>query len=101
MTAQHRPDLGNLLATVAAFLNELAPGLQGEARYHARVSVYLLEICQREFAGLAPVLVSVDEGALAASIRAGERDADWDAVLDEVLAATRARVLVTKPAHAA
>jgi hypothetical protein len=71
--------------------------LQGEARYHARVSVYLLEICQREIAGVAAA--AVDDGALAAAIRAGARDGDWAVVVEEVLAVTRGRVLVTKPEH--
>jgi hypothetical protein len=97
MTQQHRPDMANILATVAAFLDDLAPTLQGEARYHARVSSYLLGICQREASSLAPSPDQAAETALAAAIRAGDRDAAWDETLALVLQATENRVAMTRP----
>jgi hypothetical protein len=97
MTQQHRPDLVNILATVAKFLDDLAPTLQGEARYHARVSSYLLGICQREAASLALPLDYASEAALAAAIRAGDCDASWEATMAAVLRSTAERVAVTRP----
>ncbi len=45
---QDRPDAANALDTVRAFLESLMPGLEGEARFHTRVSIHLLEIVSRE-----------------------------------------------------
>ena len=46
--AQDRPDAQNALDTVRAFLETLLPTLEGEARFHTRVSIHLLEIVSRE-----------------------------------------------------
>lgn len=46
--AQDRPSASNVLDTVRAFLEGLMPTLEGEPRFHARVSIHLLEIVSRE-----------------------------------------------------
>lgn len=112
--SQDRPSINDLLLTVQKFLDDTGPKLQGEAKYHAQVSSYLLGICERELrlgqgydaeerARLAALLGH--DGSLAdltaelcAGIRAGRFDGDWDALLQTVLADTVNKVKIVRPA---
>ena len=115
--SQDRPSINDILLTVQKFLDDTGPKMQGEAKYHAQVSSYLLGICERElrlagdfdrkeaaalaeFLGLAkPLAEMTDE--LCENIRAGKYDNNWDQVLDMVLEQTIDKVKVTKPGHLA
>lgn len=111
-----QPPLNDILATVRDFLHELVPTLDGQGRYHALCSIYLLEIALRELAEwqrrendddrrLARLLRPPDRPAdpetlhaeLAAAIRDGRFDADLDTLLEPMLAHARARGLVSRP----
>ena len=115
--SQDRPSINDILLTVQKFLDDTGPKLQGEAKYHAQVSSYLLGICERELrlagdfnrkeaAQLTEFLgsgVALDEmtGALCKNIRAGKYDNNWDQVLNMVLEQTIDKVRVVKPGHLA
>ncbi len=108
---QDRPDASNLLATVCAFLESLEPSLEGEARFHTRVSVHLLEIVRRELEqgaeadrvereGLETLLghpgeLEALQRELAAAIREGRLDDD--AVFAHVRAAIEAKLRIVNP----
>ena len=114
--SQPRPALDDLLATVRQFIDELMPTLDGETRYRAQVSSFLLSICERELgAGAAhdaadraawetllktsqddPILLKQQ---LCAKIRDGGFDSDFDRVLETVLARTIADVGIVRPDH--
>jgi Domain of unknown function (DUF6285) len=85
-------------------LDDLGPKLEGESKYHAHFSSYLLGICERELrlavefnadeqGHLSPFLGAdgwLDDltAKLYANLRAGTYDERWDEVLDVVLAQT-------------
>jgi hypothetical protein len=113
--SQDRPSINDILLTVKQFLDDVGPTLQGEAKYHAQVSSYLLGICEREIS-LASGFETVEQqrlsaflgedgalddltGKLCAGIRAGEFDDQWDALLDLVLDQTVDKVRIVKPGH--
>jgi hypothetical protein len=115
--SQHRPDVDNILATVREFIDSCAPHLDGEMRYHAQVSSYLLGICARELRlgpahdanqrdRLAALLGSdattaVLNAELAAGLRAGRFDAIFPQVLETLLALSADQVAVVRPDHLA
>jgi hypothetical protein len=115
--SQDRPSINDILLTVQKFLDDTGPKLQGEAKYHAQVSSYLLGICERELrlagdfdrkeaAQLTEFLGSdapldTMTGELGANIRAGEYDKNWDQVLNLVLEQTIDKVKVVRPGHLA
>lgn len=96
---QYRPDAAELARAVARFLKALEPKLDDGDRYQALVCGHLLAMIARESEG-AP-LADEDEAALAAAIRSGARDGDWEATFESVLARTIERLRVTKPDHLA
>jgi hypothetical protein len=115
--SQDRPSINDILLTVKKFLDDVGPKLEGEAKYHAQVSSYLLGICDREislsagydaaeqarlseFLGEDRPLDSLTE-TLCAGIRAGKFDDRWDEMLDLVLAQTIDKVKIVKPGHLA
>jgi len=115
--SQDRPAITDILLTVQKFLDDTGPRLEGEAKYHAQVSSYLLGICERELR-LGPdtdrkerealsaflkkdgSLAELTE-ALCAEIRAGKHDGNWDETLDLVLAQTVDKVRIVRPGHLA
>ena len=115
--SQDRPDLADLLATVQEFIDRITPKLEGEDRYHAQVSAYLLAICGREIRLGAPIAAAEQQhltaflghdgawpdllGELSREIRAGTCDARWDATLDLVLRQVIDKVSVVRPDHLA
>ena len=115
--SQDRPSINDILLTVQKFLDDTGPKLEGEAKYHAQVSSYLLGICERElrlgaaidnaerarlsaFLGADGSLAEMTE-ALCAAIRAGTHDGDWDATLDLVLSQIVDKVRIVRPGHLA
>ncbi len=111
--SQDRPSINDILLTVKKFLDDTAPKLDGEAKYHAQVSSYLLGICEREITlaagfdvaeqvriatfldrdGSLPELTK----ALCDDIRAGRLDDRWNETLDLVLANTIDKVKIVRP----
>ncbi len=113
--SQDRPSINDILLTVKQFLDDLGPKLEGESKYHAQVSSYLLGICERElrlavgfdtdehghlstFLGTEGSLGDLT-ATLCAGIRGGKYDARWDEVLDLVLQQTVDKVKIVKPGH--
>jgi hypothetical protein len=111
------PDLPGLLATAREFLDDLIPRLEGQDRYHALCTVYLLEIASRELgaewvrrdtpddqrlrtlAGAAPGTQSGHVlTELCRDIRAGRYDARMDELLETLTAHVVAKVKIAKPA---
>ena len=115
VAGQDMPDAPDILGTVGDFLRALVPELTGERRYHAQVSVYLLEIVRREWAGATPppgagalaALIggqtheSLSTAALARAIRSGALDDCADEVLAGLLDIARARASVVRPDYIA
>jgi len=115
--SQDRPSINDILLTVQKFLDDVGPKLEGESKYHAQVSSYLLGICERELrlagdfdrkeaAALSAFLgsnASLDAmtAELCRNIRAGKYDGNWDQVLKMVLERTIDKVKVVKPRHLA
>ena len=111
------PDVPGLIATAREFLEDLISRLDGQDRYHALCTVYLLEIacreldaewirrdtpddqCLRALAGVAsdtpPDRVL---SALCMDIRAGRYDARMDELRESLTAHVVAKVKVAKPA---
>jgi hypothetical protein len=115
--SQDRPSINDILLTVQKFLDDTGPKLEGEAKYHAQVSSYLLGICERELrlagdfdhkeaaqlsqflSSKAPLKEMTAE--FCANIRAGKYDDRWDETLALILAQTIDKVKVVKPRHLA
>ena len=95
----YRPTTADLVAIVTDFLKDIGPKLDSGDRYQALVCTHVLGMVERELKG--DPLPDLDEAALAAAIRAGECDADWDATFATVLDRTIARVALVKPDHLA
>ena len=111
--SQDRPSINDILLTVKKFLDDIGPKLEGEAKYHAQVSSYLLGISEREislktgfdaaeqarisaFLGRDSSLTELTQ-ALCDDIRAGRLDDRWDETLDLVLANTIDKVKIVRP----
>jgi len=111
--SQDRPSINDILQTVKKFLDDTAPKLEGEAKYHAQVSSYLLGICDRELA-LSAGFDAAEQArfsaflgrdgsvaeltkALCDDIRAGRLDDRWDQTLELVLANTIDKVKIVRP----
>lgn len=111
--AQDRPSAPNALDTVRLFLESLMPSLEGEARFHTRVSIHLLEIVVRELEqgsaldgeerrALEALLGRRGEldalnRELARGIRDGSVDASDDEVFAHVLRSVEAKLRIVNP----
>ena len=111
--SQDRPSINDLLLTVKQFLDDSGPKMEGEAKYHAQVSSYLLGICERElrlaeafdkqerrrlaaFLGMDGSLTDLAT-ELCARIRNGAYDHRWDEALELVLQDTIDKVRIVRP----
>jgi hypothetical protein len=109
---QDRPPVDDLLRTVREFVESIRPQLSGEAAFHARVAVHLLQICERELAQtgaasfeaarLAAALgreapLAEQCQALCAAIRAGDFDDRWDEAFDLVLRQVVDKLRIVRP----
>jgi hypothetical protein len=95
----YRPTTADLLRTVAEFLTDVGPKLDSGDRYTALVCTHILAMVERELLGTK--LEPLDEAGLAAAIRAGAHDEDWEATFEAILHRTIARVALVKPDHLA
>ena len=102
------PDLPEILRTVREFVDEITDRLSGLDRYHALCASYLLSVAERELGEGAAVDLaeqaafspwSGDPAALAARIRSGELDADWDRLFPLLLDHVVNKVRISKPEH--
>lgn len=114
---QDRPDILEILATVAEFARGVASNSEGGERYDALCAAFLLEVARRELIkGDAPALRQ--RGRLAALtgvpalagnpyanfcklVRAGRLDSEWTQVFDFALAQVIDKVAVTNPDYLA
>ena len=116
--SQARPTINELLLVVQRFVADSARALEGQNRFHALSSAYVLGICERELRlgpgndreeleCLSRFLQSPDASLdelreeLCSKIRAGALDSDSDAVLDMLLAQSVRDVGIVKPEHLA
>lgn len=113
--SQDNPSIPELLRTVREFIDEVAPKLEGQDRYHALCTSYLVSIVERELAlgeaidrderAALAAFTGRDEplpagyAALAREIRAGSHDARWDALAALLFEHVVNKVRVSKPDH--
>jgi len=113
--SQDNPSIPELLRTVREFIEEITPKLEGQDRYHALCTSYLVSIVERELAYGGAIdrdeqaalrgFTGRDEplaagySALAREIRAGTHDARWDALATLLLEHVANKVRVSKPDH--
>lgn len=112
---QDRPDIPEILRTVAEFLGGVADRASGSERYNALCALFLLQVVERELAtgadtvanqwrdlerltGTLPAAVA-PYAAFCADARAGRLDAHWDEALAFALRQVIDKVRVTNPAH--
>lgn len=112
---QDTPDITELLATVHEFIDGITDKLDGQDKYFALCSMFLLEIVQRELKDWRPELTDDDEqlmtfttgidnpnqalANLSKMIRGGELDDRMDELLPMLIQHVKAKVAVTKPEY--
>lgn len=113
--AHDLPNLPELVRTSRDFIERVTPKLEGEDRYHALCSTFLLEIVLRELEQWAPQASDDDErlrallddpqrpldrltADLSAAIRSGAFDDRMPELLDALITHVESKVRVTKPA---
>ena len=103
-----QPGVEEIVVTVREFLEEITERLQGIDRYHAMCASYLLAIAQRELAqgaaaddadSVALAGLPQEAGELAARLRRGEFDDQWNELLPRMLAHVVNKVRISKPEH--
>jgi len=109
---QDRPDVQDILGTVAEFARGVAARSEGAERYDALCAAFLLDVVRRELiAGDGPerrqrallgTLTGIPAGthlyaAFCAQVRSGGLDADWERAFDFALAQVIDKVAVTNP----
>ena len=104
-----RPTAAELVEAVGEYLNEVMEHSEGGARFEARVARNALAIAERELrigkaladahaARLAGLGFS-DDAALAAALRSGELDAEWEPIARELAGSARDQLLVANPSY--
>lgn len=113
--AHDLPNLAELIRTSRDFIERVTPKLEGEDRYHALCSTFLLDIVLRELAEWAPQASDDDERLralledpqrpldrlttdLSAAIRSGAYDDRMPELLGALITHVESKVRVTKPA---
>jgi hypothetical protein len=111
MTSAHgRPTAAELIAAVAEFLEtDVRESTAGQVNFHSRVAANALRMVERELladgeaaVGVAGALARVgcvDEGQLAAAIRAGELDGGNDHVQSALRALVGRRLAAAHPGY--
>ncbi len=104
-----RPTAAELVEAVREYLDGVVQRDEGAARFEARVARNALGVAERELrlgpsiaAAHAARLASLgfaDDAALAAALRAGELDDQWDRVAPALAASARDQLLVANPAY--
>lgn len=114
--AHDQPDIGELIRTTQEFIIDVTKNLDGQDRYYALCSSYLLEIVQRELETWGPLETDDDRrlqailGAppraneeltreLSKAIREGQYDNRMDWLLEELIEHVVSKVEVTKPSY--
>lgn len=113
--SQDNPPIAEILCTVREFVDGITPQLDGQDRYHALCTSYLVSIVERELASgatfdraeLAALAAftgrsqPLEEGyaELAREIRAGIHDTRWDALATLLFDHVVNKVRVSKPDH--
>ncbi len=112
---QDTPDITELVNTVHEFIDGISDKLDGQDKYFALCSMFLLEIVQRELAGWQPILTDDDQrmmnlsdqtdkpehalALLSQMIRSGEFDQRLDELLPILMRHVKSKVAVTKPEY--
>lgn len=113
---QDRPSAVNLLETVALFLRDLMPRVEGADRFHTRVSIHLLDLVARELQdgttldreerdGLCRLLgaegsLETLNAELARAIRSGELDERHAETFEHVLKTVEDKLRIVNPVYA-
>lgn len=102
------PELPEILRTAREFIDEITDRLSGQDRYHALCTSYLLAVAERELAD-GPAIDQAERAAfsewagdtatLAAQIRSGALDAQWDRLFPQLLTHVINKVRISKPEH--
>ena len=104
-----RPTAAELVEAVGEYLNEVMEHSEGGARFEARWRANALAIAERELR-LGPALADAhaarlaglgftDDAALAAALRSGGLDAEWEPIACELAGAARDQLLVANPSY--
>ena len=104
-----RPTAAELVEAVREYLDGLMEGSTDGARFEARVARNVLGIAERELR-LGPAVSAAhaarlselgfaDDAALAAALRSGALDDDWESVAPLLAASVRDQLLVANPAY--
>jgi len=106
-----RPTAAELVEAVGEYLDDVMERSEGGARFEARVARNALAIAERELR-LGPALVAghaarlaglgfADDTALAAALRSGGLDAEWESIAALLAASARDQLLVANPSYLA
>jgi aminoglycoside phosphotransferase (APT) family kinase protein len=104
-----RPTAAELVEAVGEYLNDVMERSEGGARFEARVARNALAIAERELR-LGPALADAHaarlaalgftgDAALAAALRSGELDAEWEAIARVLAGSARDQLLVANPSY--
>jgi aminoglycoside phosphotransferase (APT) family kinase protein len=104
-----RPTAAELLEAVGEYLDEVMERSEDGARFEARVARNALGIVEREVR-LGPAVAGAhvarlaglgfaDDAALAAALRSGALDAEWEAIAPVLAASARDQLLVANPSY--
>jgi aminoglycoside phosphotransferase (APT) family kinase protein len=104
-----RPTAAELVEAVGEYLDDVMEGSRDGARFEARVARNALAIAERELR-FGPALADAhaarlaalgysDDAALAAALRSGGLDAEWESIAGALAASARDQLLVANPSY--
>jgi hypothetical protein len=104
-----RPTAAELVEAVGEYLDGVRERSEDGARFEARVARNALGIAEREFR-LGPAFAAAhaarlaglgmaDDAALAAALRSGALDAEWESIAPALAASARDQLLVANPSY--
>ncbi|MEM7467249.1 MAG: DUF6285 domain-containing protein [Pseudomonadota bacterium] len=113
--AQDNPNISELVATAREFIESIVSNLDGQSRYHALCSAFLLEVVERELVNWQSVETIDDKNLrnllgedvphkdllsrLCAAIREGRFDTREEELLQSMLTHVEAKLAVVKPQY--